>query len=87
MHYNEQEYHNEWKFLEIEENKIILQHTNAPFFYLEVMFEELEPNKTKMTWNSIFQNFEFYNEMYEYLIEKNEENFNRLEKELSLYPS
>jgi len=46
------------------------------------MFDELGENETKMTWIATFKNTEFVEKMRDWLTEKNEENFDRLQAEL-----
>ena len=59
-----------------------MDHIVAPFFSLEIILEVIGNNETKMTWNSSFMSIEFLNTMRDFLIEKNGENFDRLEAEL-----
>lgn len=87
MHSDGNDYHNEWKFLKIEKNHIIMEHSVAPFFSLEVLLEEVGENATKMTWIVTFQSEAFFTEMKDFLREKNEENFDRLEADLAAYIS
>jgi len=76
------DYPNEWVFEEIKKDTIIMKHVVAPIFSIEVLFEEISENETKMTWVSTFENEEFLKQMRDFLIEKNWENFDRLEEEL-----
>lgn len=78
----ENNYLNEHVFHIIEDARIIMEHIVEPIFTLEVLFEEIHENETKMTWISTFANAEFLAKMTEFLIEKNNENFDRLEAEL-----
>lgn len=82
MHDGTTDYPNEWIFEKIEKNSILMKHIVAPFFSIEVLFEEVAPDETKMTWISTFDNPEFFIAMKDFLIEKNNENFDRLEEEL-----
>lgn len=59
-----------------------MDHIVAPFFSLEIILEVIGNNETKMTWNLSFVSIEFLNTMRDFLIEKNGENFDRLEAEL-----
>ncbi len=77
-----QDFLNEHVFHKIEKNHIIMEHIVEPVFTLEVILEEVSKNETKMTWNSTFANEEFLMKMRDFLIEKNGENFDRLEREL-----
>lgn len=82
MSNGENHYLNEHIFHKIEKNHIIMEHIVEPIFTLEILFEELGANETKMTWNSTFASAEFLKQMTDFLIEKNNENFDRLEAEL-----
>lgn len=77
-----QDFLNEHIFHKIEKNHIIMEHIVEPIFTLEVLLEEIEEHQTQMTWNSIFKNEEFLAQMRNFLIEKNNENFDRLDREL-----
>jgi len=81
-----QDYENEHIFHKIEKNHIIMEHIVEPIFTLEVILEELGTNETKMIWNSSFANAGFLEKMRNFLIEKNNENFDRLEAELKYIP-
>lgn len=76
------DYENEQLFHKIEKNHIIMEHTPEPHFSTEILFEEIWENETKMTWISTFENPEFFAQMTDFLIEKNNENFDRLGAEL-----
>lgn len=76
------DYHNEHIFHVIEDNRIVMEHIVEPIFTLEVLFEAVGKNETKMTWNSTFASEEFLTQMRDFLIEKNNENFDRLDAEL-----
>lgn len=82
MHDETNSYPNEWTFRKIDKNYIFMDHTVAPYFSLEVILDEVGKNETKMTWNSIWENWEFLAQKRDFLIEKNNENFDRLEEEL-----
>ncbi len=75
-------YYNEMIFHTIEKDHIIMEHIVEPIFTLEVLFEATSEHETKMTWISTFANPEFLEHMRDFLIEKNEENFDRLDEEL-----
>lgn len=81
----ENNYPNEMVFHVIKKECIVMEHTVEPHFSTEVLFEKLSESETKMTWISTFENPEFLTQMREYLIEKNNENFDRLETELKNY--
>jgi hypothetical protein len=75
-------YPNEMIFRHIEPNRIIMEHTVMPHFTLEVLLEKIDDENTKMTWNATFESVEFLSTMKDFLIQKNGENFDRLEEEL-----
>jgi hypothetical protein len=76
------DYANEQVFHKIGKNHIIMEHTPEPHFSTEVILEEIEESETKMTWISTFESAEFLEKMRDFLTEKNNENFDRLEEEL-----
>jgi len=78
-----QDFLNEHIFHKIEKNHIIMEHIVEPIFTLEVVLEVTSENEAKMTWISTFENEEFLAQMRDFLIEKNNENFDRLDRELS----
>lgn len=63
--------------------KIVIEHLNAPHFILNVTLEEIE-NKTKISWSMIFDSAEMRNNVAAYVGDANEQNFDRLEKEIAL---
>lgn len=76
-------YPNESVFVEITEPElIILNHVNNPKFQIVATFEELADNNTKLTFRMIFDTPELCQQVKIYAVEKNEENFDRLETEL-----
>ncbi|MBX9809582.1 SRPBCC domain-containing protein [Candidatus Gracilibacteria bacterium] len=75
-------YPNEMIFRHIEPNRIVMEHTVMPHFTLEVLLEKIDDKNTKMTWNATFESVEFLSTMKDFLIQKNGENFDRLEEEL-----
>lgn len=78
------DYVNQSIFREITEaKKIVIEHVNAPHFILTVTLEEIE-NKTKISWSMIFDSVEIRNSIAAFVEEANEQNFDRLEKEIIL---
>ena len=71
------DYPNEMIFRKIENNHLILEHT-LPHFFLNISFEAIRNNQAKMIWDSP----EILARIREFLMEKNAENFDRLEEEL-----
>jgi hypothetical protein len=47
-----------------------------------VTFDEITPEKTKVVFKQIFDTVEECNKIKKFVIDKNEENFDRLEEEL-----
>jgi uncharacterized protein YndB with AHSA1/START domain len=82
MHSKDADYLNEHVFHVIETNRILTEHTVEPHFSIEILFEKIGENETKMTWISTFKSSEFLKNMYDFLVEKNNENFDRLGEEL-----
>lgn len=55
---------------------------SKPLFKVEVVFDEVEENKTRVTFKQIFNTEEECNKLRKFVPEKNEENMDRLETEL-----
>jgi uncharacterized protein YndB with AHSA1/START domain len=76
-------YPNESIFVEIiEPELIVLNHVTNPKFQIVATFEEVPEDRTKVTFRMIFGTPELCNQVKSYAVEKNEENFDRLEAEL-----
>ncbi|HTM93480.1 MAG TPA: SRPBCC domain-containing protein [Flavisolibacter sp.] len=72
-------YPNESVFVEIKEpERIILDHVSKPFFQLTARFEEVDNNKTELTFEQLFPTIEEYNKVKGFAIDANEENMDRL---------
>lgn len=56
--------------------------TTAPYFDMEIGFESISDTASKISFTMVFQSSEECNKMRKFIAEKNEENFDRLEKEL-----
>ncbi len=82
MHGDGRDYANEQIFHKIEKNHIIMEHIVEPIFTLEVILEKMSENETKMTLIATFEDANFLENARDFLREKNEENFDRLEEEL-----
>lgn len=76
------EYRNVSKWLEVAENRIVMEHTCEPRFTLRADFIET-PSGTDLIWTTTFENAAFLTTMKDYLIEKNGENMDRLERILA----
>jgi len=78
------DYANQSIFREIiKAKKIVIEHVNAPHFILTVALEETE-NKTRISWLMLFDSVEMRNNIAAYVGDANEQNFDRLEKEIIL---
>lgn len=76
-------YPNECTFRYIEEGVcIIWEHHSQPHFMGMVVFEELEDIGVRVTYSMIFSTEEETARLKKFVQEKNEENFDRLEKEI-----
>ena len=76
-------YPNECVFVKIVEPELLVwNHLSNPKFQIIATFEELSNDETKVTFRMIFSTPEECNQVKVYAIEKNEENFDRLEMEL-----
>jgi len=76
-------YPNECEFIKIERPALIAwKRYSKPLFQVLVTFDEITPKKTKVVFKQIFDTVEECNKIKKFVIDKNEENFNRLEEEL-----
>lgn len=76
-------YENASVFKTIEPLKLITwERVSKPLFNMEVAFEKLSNTKTKISFKMIFESAEECNKLKPFVIPKNEENFDRLEREL-----
>lgn len=76
-------YHNEVEFIKIDEpNLIFWKRHSKPLFKVLVTFEEISNDKTKIVFKMIFETAEESNKLRPFVVDKNEENFDRLEDEL-----
>jgi len=77
-------YPNEVEFIKIEEpNLIAWKRHSKPLFQVLFTFEEVSDDKTKIIFKMIFDTAEECNKLKPYVVDKNEENFDRLEVELT----
>ncbi|MGE5943693.1 MAG: SRPBCC family protein [Flavobacteriales bacterium] len=77
-------YENASVFKTVEPHKLVAwTRLSQPLFDMEVAFEALNPNKAKISFRMIFDTVEACNKMKPFVVPKNEENFDRLERELS----
>lgn len=76
-------YVNECEFLIIEKNSVIAwKRISKPLFNILARFESMDEASTRNTFNMIFSSAAECAKLRPYVIDKNEENFDRLEKEL-----
>lgn len=75
------DYPNEMIFRKIENNHLILEHI-LPHFFLDISLDAISDNQTRMTWDMTWDSPEILARIREFLMEKNAENFDRLEEEL-----
>lgn len=76
-------YENASQFKTVEPLKLITwTRISKPIFEMEVAFESITPIKTKISFRMIFETAEACDKIKRFAGPKNEENFDRLEKEL-----
>jgi uncharacterized protein YndB with AHSA1/START domain len=77
-------YENEVVFIKIDKpNLIAWNRISQPIFQVAATFEEVDRNKTKLVFRMIFISPEECAKVKKFAVDKNEENFDRLEVELS----
>ena len=77
-------YANECEFVKIDEpNLIVWKRISKPLFQVVAIFEELGKNKTKVVFKMIFDTEAECNKLKGFVVDKNEENFDKLEVELA----
>ena len=84
MHGPEQgNYQNECEFITIERPKFIAwQRISKPIFQVTANFEEVDESTTHITFKMLFNSAAECSKIKPFAVEKNEENFDRLEAEL-----
>ena len=76
-------YPNECEFIKIEKTTLIAwQRISQPLFQVLATFEEVSKDKTKVVFKMLFNSAAEWNKLKPYVVDKNEENFDRLENEL-----
>ena len=79
-------YQNSCEFTKIEEPLLIAwRRISKPLFDVVVTFEEWSPKKTRVIFRQIFNSPEECGKIKPYVIDKNEENMDRLEAELNTH--
>ncbi|HJW09900.1 MAG TPA: SRPBCC family protein [Holophagaceae bacterium] len=77
------DYPNQSEFLEIvPSSKIRIRHINLPHFELSITLEPTATG-TRVSWVGVFENAEFAEKMRAFLESANEQNLDRLEKEVA----
>jgi uncharacterized protein YndB with AHSA1/START domain len=77
-------YPNECEFIKIEKPTLIAwQRFSKPIFQVVTTFEKVSNNTTKIVFRMIFNSAEECNKVKRFAVDKNEENFDRLEIELA----
>ena len=76
-------YQNECEFIKIEAPSLIAwQRHSKPIFQVVVLFEEVTKGETKVIFKMLFTSEEECNKLKKFVVDKNEENFDRLEQVL-----
>lgn len=76
-------YKNECTFMVVREPELLIwDRQSQPIFQVEVTFDEVAENQTKVTFKQKFATAEACSKLRKFVPEKNEENMDRLEKEL-----
>lgn len=77
-------YPNEVEFIKIDQpNLIYWKRHSKPLFKVLATFEEVSANQTKIVFKMLFDTAEECNKLKPFVVDKNEENFDRLEVELT----
>jgi uncharacterized protein YndB with AHSA1/START domain len=77
-------YANECEFLKVEKPDFLSwKRFSKPLFQVAVSFEKVSDSQTKIVFKMIFDTPEECNKLKPYVVDKNEENFDKLETELS----
>ncbi len=78
-------YPNECEFIKIEVPSLIAwKRHSKPLFQILAAFEEVSSEKTKIVFKMLFNSAEECNKLKPFVVDKNEENFDRLENELKI---
>jgi len=82
------DYANECEFIKIEKPSLVAwKRHSKPLFQVLVTFEEIVDGKTKVVFKMLFRSVEECNKLKHFVVDKNEENFDRLENELEAMSS
>ncbi|AWA31194.1 ATPase [Flavobacterium magnum] len=78
-------YHNVVEFLRIEEPRLIAwKRHSQPLFNVQATFEALQDDRTRLTFKMVFDAAAECDKLKKFVVDKNEENFDRLQKELEI---
>jgi uncharacterized protein YndB with AHSA1/START domain len=77
-------YVNECEFIKIEKPTLIAwKRHSKPLFKVVATFEEISATQTKLIFRMVFDSAEECNKLKPFVVDKNEENFDKLEDELA----
>ncbi|AWI26986.1 SRPBCC family protein [Flavobacterium pallidum] len=78
-------YNNLVEFLKIEEpNLIAWKRHSQPLFNVQATFEEISAEEARLTFRMIFETATECEKLKKFVVDKNEENFDRLQRELQI---
>ncbi|HSD07458.1 SRPBCC family protein [Flavobacterium sp.] len=76
-------YTNECEFIKIEKPSLVAwKRYSKPLFQVLATFEDISEEETKVVFKMLFSSIEECNKLKPFIVDKNEENFDRLETEL-----
>ena len=76
-------YENDCEFIKIEAPSLIAwKRYSQPLFQIWAVFESVSADSTKLVFNMVFDDVETCRKMKPFVVDKNEENFDKLEVEL-----
>lgn len=77
-------FENECEFIKIDKpNLIAWKRHSKPLFQILTTFEGISENQTKVVFKMLFETIEECQKLKQYVVDKNEENFDKLEVELA----
>ena len=77
-------YHNQCEFIKIEKRAFIAwQRLSRPIFQVTAAFEQISGDQTKIVFKMLFNSADECRKVKAFAVDKNEENFDRLESELA----
>ncbi|MBF02295.1 MAG: ATPase [Flavobacterium sp.] len=77
-------YENESVFTDVQPEKLVVwKRLSQPLFNMEVHFKKIDEENTEIAFRMIFKSVSECEKIKSFAVTKNEENFDRLEKELS----